>query len=190
MDPQLLLSQAADLERPPTQQEVETELATPGKSGRGRSSSSRGPLSNARGGDRGLAVTRSELHEFQDSMKGELEDVKAMVKQLLQEVQKRTTGPLEPSATAEAGADVAQAAADKVACAFPLIVASSTCLEPPGYSNVVCHVEVFATKTRLTWIIRACRQWGSRRNPGILGRLLYHRPCVTPYQKWAGHPTL
>ena len=30
MDPQLLLSLAADLERPPTQLEVETELATPG----------------------------------------------------------------------------------------------------------------------------------------------------------------
>ena len=32
MSPQLLLSQAADLERPPTQEEVEAELATPEKS--------------------------------------------------------------------------------------------------------------------------------------------------------------
>ena len=99
MDPQLLLSQAVDLERPPIQLEVETELATPGKSGRGQSSLSRGPLPNARARDRGLALTRCELHEFHDSMKGELEDVKAMVKQLLEEMQKRTTGPFELPAT-------------------------------------------------------------------------------------------
>ena len=70
MDPQLLLSHAVDLERPPTLLEVETELATPDKSSWSRSSSSREPLSNARVGDRGLAVTRSELHDFQNSMKG------------------------------------------------------------------------------------------------------------------------
>ena len=68
----------------PKQLEVETKLGTPGKSGRGRSSSStRRPLPNTRAGDRGLVITRSELHDFQDSMKEELEDVKAMVKQLL-----------------------------------------------------------------------------------------------------------
>ena len=83
MDPQLFLSQAVDLERPLTQQEVETEFATPGKSGRGRSSTSWGPLLNARAGDRDLPVTRSELHDFQNNMKGIIEDVKAMIKLLL-----------------------------------------------------------------------------------------------------------
>jgi hypothetical protein len=47
-------------------------------------------------------------------MKGELEDVKAMVKQLLREVQKRTTEPLQPPATAEVGVDVIQVTAKKV----------------------------------------------------------------------------
>lgn len=84
--------QAADLARPPTQLELETELATPGKSGRHRSSSSRGAVSNAKGGDRGLEEVRNELYSFQDSVKGELSDMKAIVKQLLDEVRKRNGG--------------------------------------------------------------------------------------------------
>ena len=113
-------------------------------------------------------------------MKGELEDVKAMAKQLLEEVQKRMTGPFELPATTEVGADVTQVTADKVASTFPLVLASSTCLEHLCYSNVVCHVERSFTNTRLMWIIRTCRQLGSWRNPGILGRLLHRSPCVTP----------
>ncbi len=108
---QLLLLQAADLERPPTQLEVETELATPGKSGRGRSSSSRGPHPNAKAGDRALAAVRSELHD----VKGELEDMKAMVKLLLEEVRKTPKGGLEPAASSDVGADARQVTADKVA---------------------------------------------------------------------------
>ena len=66
MDPQLFISQAADLKRPSTHLEVETKLATPKKSGWDRSSSSKGPLPNARAGDGALAVVWSELHDFQD----------------------------------------------------------------------------------------------------------------------------
>ena len=91
MDPQLFLSHGADIERPPTQLEVETELETHCKSGRGRSLSSKGPLPNARAEDRGLAATQNELHDFHNNMKGkienvkgELEDVKAIVKQKVQ----------------------------------------------------------------------------------------------------------
>ena len=65
---------------------------TPGKSGRNCSLSSRGPLSNARAGDSNLVEVRSELHNFQNIVKGELEIMKAIVKQLLYEVQKRNTG--------------------------------------------------------------------------------------------------
>lgn len=92
MDSQLLLSQAADLDRPPTQLEVETELHTPGKSNRNQSSSSRG-------GERGIAAVRSELHSFQDSVKGELEDMKAMFKELLQEVRKQRAGATPPASS-------------------------------------------------------------------------------------------
>jgi hypothetical protein len=42
--------------------------------------------------ERGLAEVHNELHNFQDSVKGELDDVKAMIKQLLLEVQKWNTG--------------------------------------------------------------------------------------------------
>ena len=102
MDGQLLLSQAADLDRPPTQLELETELRTPGKSGRQQSSSSRGAVSNARRGERGLAAVRSEFYSFQDSVKGELEDMKASMKELLLEVRKQRPGGT-PAASSEVG---------------------------------------------------------------------------------------
>ena len=82
---------------------METELTTTGISGWGRSSSSRGPLPNARAGDKALAVVRSELHDFQDSVKGELEDMKAMVKLLLEEVRKGPKRGLEPAASSDVG---------------------------------------------------------------------------------------
>ena len=75
MSPQLLLSHAADLERTPTQEEVEAELATPGKSGRVRSSSSRGPQDIAREGDKALAKVQNELL----TVKGELDIMKFMM---------------------------------------------------------------------------------------------------------------
>ena len=113
-------------------------------------------------------------------MKGELEDVKAMVKQLLQEVQKRMTGPLELRATAEMGVDVIQVTAEKVASASPLVLASSTCLEHLCYNNVVCLIERSFINTRLMWIIRTCMQLRSQQNLGMLGRLLHWSPCITP----------
>ena len=48
-------------------------------------------------------------------MKGELEDMKAMVKLLLEEVRKRPKGGLEPAASSDVGADALQVTADKVA---------------------------------------------------------------------------
>lgn len=72
---------------PPPQLEIKTKLATPGKSGRTRSSSLKGGWR-----DKGLAEILSEFYNFEDSVKGELEDVKAMVKQLLHEVRKRNRG--------------------------------------------------------------------------------------------------
>lgn len=92
MDGQLLLSQAADLDRPPTQLELETELQTPGKSGREQSSSSKGAVSNSRGRERGVAAVRSEFYSFRDCVKGELEDMKASMKELLHEVRKQRPG--------------------------------------------------------------------------------------------------
>jgi len=98
MDGQFLLSQAADLERRPTQLELETELLTPGKSGREQSSSSKGALSNARGRERGLAAVQSEFYSFRDCVKGELEDMKSSMKELLQELRKqRPEGTPAPS---------------------------------------------------------------------------------------------
>ena len=47
-------------------------------------------------GIRALVAVRSELHDFQENVKEELEDMKAMVKLFLQEVQKRPTCSLEP----------------------------------------------------------------------------------------------
>jgi hypothetical protein len=82
--------------------ELETELITPGKSGRNYSSSSRGAVSNARGGERGLAAVRSEFYSFQDSVKGKLDDMKAMFKELLQEVRKQRLGGT-PAASSEVG---------------------------------------------------------------------------------------
>ena len=96
---QLLLSQAADLDRPPTQLELETELIALGKSGRDHSSSSRGAVSNARGGERGLAAVRSEFYSFQDSVKGELDDMKASIKEILQEVRKQRLGGTPPASS-------------------------------------------------------------------------------------------
>jgi hypothetical protein len=92
MNGQLLFLQAANLNCPPTQLELETELGTPKNSDRNRSLSSRGAHLNARMAERGLAEVHNELHNFQDSVKGELDDVKAMIKQLLLEVQKWNTG--------------------------------------------------------------------------------------------------
>ena len=54
---------------------------------------------------------RSELHD----VKGELLDMKALVKLLLEEVRKRPKGGLEPAASSDVGADALQVAADKVA---------------------------------------------------------------------------
>ena len=112
-----------------------------------------------------------------------------MMNQLLQEVQKQTTGPLEPLARAEVGVDMIQITADNVASASPQVVASSTCLEHLCYSNIVCHVERSFTNTRLMWIIRTCRQLGNGQNLGILGRVLHRSPCLTPQQRWAPNPT-
>ena len=112
----------------PTQLEVETKLATPGKLSRGRSLSSRRPLPNARAGDRALEAIRSELYDFQDSVKGELEDMKAMVKLLLEEVRKLSTGGLEPAASSDVSVDTIQVIADKVATALPLVFIPTTSL--------------------------------------------------------------
>lgn len=87
MDGQLFLSQAS--------------FATLEKSGRNRLSSSRGPLPNARAGDRGLAEVQSELNNFQNSVKVELKDMKAMVKQLLHEAQTGNTGGGLPPTSSE-----------------------------------------------------------------------------------------
>lgn len=85
------------MDRTSTHLELKTELLTPGKSGRNQSSSSRGGVSKARGGEKGLAAVWSELHSFQDSVKGELEDIKAMFKELLQEVRKQRPGATPPA---------------------------------------------------------------------------------------------
>ena len=79
MSPQLFLSQAADLERPPTQEEVEAKLAILGKSGRVRSSSSRGSHAIAREGDKAFAKVQNELL----TVRGELDIMKSMMTQLL-----------------------------------------------------------------------------------------------------------
>ena len=71
---------------------------------------------------------RSELHDFQDNVKGELEDMKAMIKLLLQEVQKQTTVGFEPAASSNVGADAIQVIANKVAPASPLILVPTTSL--------------------------------------------------------------
>ena len=79
MSPQLFLSHAADLERPPTHEEMEAELATLGKSGRVRSSSSRGSHAIAREGDKAFAKVQNELL----TVRGELDIIKSMMTQLL-----------------------------------------------------------------------------------------------------------
>jgi hypothetical protein len=119
MSPQLLLSQAADLERPPTQEEVEAELATPGKSGRVRSSSSRGPGTNGREGDKALAKVQNEMLTF----RGELDIMKSMMAQLLQNSQKQKTGDVEPPASSDVGTDVIQMISEKVAPALSQVLA-------------------------------------------------------------------
>ena len=86
---------------PLTLEEVKTELAIPGKSGRNRLSSSRGPLLNAKAEDRGLAEVRSELHNFHDNMKKKLEDMNAMLKLIEHEVQKQNMGSGVPPALSE-----------------------------------------------------------------------------------------
>ena len=89
---QLLLSQAADLDRPPTQLEVELKLLTPRKLGRCMSSSSRGR-------EWSLATLQSKLHFFQDSVKGKLADMKAMFIELLQEVCKQRLVATPPASS-------------------------------------------------------------------------------------------
>ena len=86
---QLLLSQAAELDRPPTQLEVEAELMTSGKSGRPHLSSSWGGVSDGQGRQRGLAAFWSKVEAWQQNVKGELEDMKNSVKELLCEVRKQ-----------------------------------------------------------------------------------------------------
>jgi hypothetical protein len=119
MSPQLLLSQAADLERSPTQEEVEAELATPGKSGRVRSSSSRGPQAHAREGDKALAKVQYELL----TVRGELDIMKSMMAQLLHNSHKQKKGDVEPPASSNVGTDVTRVTADKVAPASSQVLA-------------------------------------------------------------------
>lgn len=90
MSLQLLLSQAADLKRPPTQEEVEAELATLGKSG------------------------RREGAERTAHRKGELDIMKSMMAQLLQNSQPQKKGLMEPPASSDVGTDVIKVTADKV----------------------------------------------------------------------------
>ena len=65
-----LFLQAAHLARPPTQLEVEAELALPDKFGHNRGSSSRKVVRNSRIGNKGLEEVRNELYTFQDFVKG------------------------------------------------------------------------------------------------------------------------
>lgn len=95
MDGQLLLSQAVELDRPPTQLEVEAELMTPGKSGRPQSSTSKGGGSNPRG----LAALRSEVEAHIEGVKGELEDVKNSLKELLLEFRKQRLPSTAPESS-------------------------------------------------------------------------------------------
>lgn len=46
-------------------------------------------MSNSRGGERGLDALSSEVYSFQDSVKGELEDIKSSIKELQLEVRKQ-----------------------------------------------------------------------------------------------------
>jgi hypothetical protein len=54
-------------------------------------------LPKAWAGEWGLAAVRSELHSFQDNVKGVLEDMKAIFKELLQEVRKQRSGATPPA---------------------------------------------------------------------------------------------
>jgi hypothetical protein len=98
MDGQLLLSQAAELDRPPTQLEIEAELRTPGKSGRPQSSSSKGGVSNPRD----LVALRNTMDTRIDGLASEVEDVKITLKQLLLEV-RRIRPPNTPQESSEVG---------------------------------------------------------------------------------------
>ena len=71
------------------QLEVEAELMTSRKSGRPHSSSSRGEVSDGRGRQRGLAAFWREVKAWQQNVKGELEDMKNSLKELLCEVRKQ-----------------------------------------------------------------------------------------------------
>ena len=71
---------------------------------------------------------RSELHDFQDNVHGELEGMKAMVKLLLEKVRKRSTWGLDSAASLDVGADALQVTADKVAPALPLVLIPTTSL--------------------------------------------------------------
>jgi hypothetical protein len=95
MDKQLLILQAVQLDRPPTQLEVEAELMTPRKSGRPQSSSSRAGGSNPRG----LQALRSEVEAHIQDIKGELEDVKKSIKELLLEFRKQRLQSTAPSSS-------------------------------------------------------------------------------------------
>ena len=67
---------------------------------------------------------QSELHD----VKGDLEDMKAMVKLLLEEVRKRPKGGLEPTASSDVGADTLQVIADKVAPTSAMVLIPTTSL--------------------------------------------------------------
>lgn len=95
MDKLLLIFQVVQLDRPPTQLEVEAELMTPGKSGRPQSSTSRGGGSNPRG----LQALKSEVEAHIQDVKGELQDVKNSIKELLLEFRKQRLPSTAPSSS-------------------------------------------------------------------------------------------
>jgi len=91
--------QTAHLGRPPTQLEVEVELATPDKSGHNRGSSSKGVVSNSRARGKGVEDVRNELYSFKDSVKGEFSEMSALMKELLFEVRKQNRSKTNPSSS-------------------------------------------------------------------------------------------
>ena len=104
--------QTVEFGRPPTELEIEKDLATAKKSRPQQSSSSRGTMRNARARNKGVEEVRSELYSFQESVKGQLSDMSALVKELLCEVRKQNGGGTYPSSS-QVGTMVANEGAAK-----------------------------------------------------------------------------
>lgn len=125
--------------RPPIASEVEAKLATLEKSGQNCSSLSRRAIRHSETGGEGLEEVQKEFSTFQDSVKGQLSDMSALVKELLYEVQKGNGRETYPSSS-QVGATVLEDAGGEEVMEGLVIASTPNVVKAQEESTLNVHV--------------------------------------------------